>query len=97
MLIDVNKVSFDGYYPDKRTIWQDVMYEGKKIAALAQVEHALMAPIEVWCQKLVPESEAPHVPSFYESEDPGFIFAVFPEKDGDLGLGALIDYLNKRG
>ena len=95
-MYSIDKITFDGEYCDGRTMWQDVLHDGEHIAAIAHRQSGLLQPIEIWCQRLVPDTEIPILKDHYISEDRGYVFAVFKEVNDDLGLTALVEYLNRK-
>jgi hypothetical protein len=95
-MYSIDKITFEGEYPDGRTHYQDVLHDGKCVAAIGHRQSGLLKPVEIWCQKLVPDTEIPKLKDHYISEDPGYVFAVFKEMNDDLGLTALIEYLNRK-
>ena len=93
-MITEKDISFENNYPDGRKVWQDVLVSGnpEPVAALAHKMGSLLKPTEMWIQKLIQESEIPKVPRHYESEDEGYVFAVW---DFDTQFDMFLKYLNE--
>jgi hypothetical protein len=93
-MITDKDITFEDYGEHARITLQQVMYKGKCIAAIAHKDCGILKELDIWCQKLVHESEIPFIPDYYISEDAGYVFAVF--RDAEMGIPSLLKYINER-
>lgn len=95
-MITEEKITFDGCYQEKHNLWwQDVLHNGDVIAAICHRTYGILQPVEIWCQKLLPDTEIPFLKEWCESEDVGYVFGIF--RDESLGTSTLTKYMNERG
>ncbi len=90
-MITENDITFENDVVDGRYVWQDVIANGKVIAALAHKQGSLFKPMTMWIQKCIPESEAQKVPNHYPAEDEGMIFGRW---DFDTEFNSFLNYIN---
>jgi hypothetical protein len=77
-----NEVTFgDSMYGGHGRHYQDILARGQVIGCLIERERSILAPIETTYQICVPESKAEKVERWIESEDAGYIFALFDDFD----------------
>ena len=79
LVTNENQITFENYYPDGNTHWQDIFFNTQCIGALVQVHSGLLQPIKERYQMLVNESEIEKnvFDGWYESEDKGKVFGYF--------------------
>ena len=81
------EVSFgEPCYGGRGRHYQDILARGQVIGCLVERERGILAPIETTYQICVPEKHVDKAARWVESEDEGYIFALFDELDKYLAF-----------
>ena len=89
-ITDDSQITYGEMSQDGRTFWQDLIFNGETIGALAQTETSILNPVKERYQICVIESEIDYFDGWYESEDEGYVFGYFHT------LEKFIEYYNNR-
>lgn len=89
-MITENNIVFKNEVYDNRIHWQEIHYNDKRIGAIGQKDEGFLKPVKEWYQCLVSDSYVDILNDYYESEDEGYIFAVFHN------LSDFINFINDK-